>query len=107
MIPRSWNDFGAEPFASFSAALVDFIADDGEGSFANSIFVGFECPVTVFFTRFEELDSSGCETLLASLFLVVDIYVASFASPHASPAVASFIYCVLALFNLALSIRVR
>ena len=64
MIPRSWNDFGAEPFSSTSVTLVEMVAGIGsggdreEGSVAGFAPVGLIGVDAVFLARFECFRSS-------------------------------------------------
>ena len=79
MIPRSWNDFKARPFASISTSLVEPATGDGaedgfgEDSLADFDAVGFVCVDVVGFTLFDGVLSSSCKVPSAFLFLIDDM----------------------------------
>ncbi len=78
MIPRSWNDFGAQAFVATPTALVDDVAGDelngcGESSSADSGVVGFVCVGAVCLALFDELPSSLCVMPPAFRFLTEDM----------------------------------
>ena len=79
MIPRSWNDFKARPFASISTSLVDPATGDGaedglgEDSLAGFGAVGFVCVDVVCFTLFDGVLLSSCKLPSAFLFLINDM----------------------------------
>ena len=79
MIPRSWNDFGAWPFALTSAGLVDSAAGKGsgdgivEGSSVGSGLVGLTSVDVVCFLLFDSTPRSPCGISTTLLFLTADI----------------------------------
>lgn len=74
IIPRSWKDFGAWPFASVSGSLVDAIEEcRGEDSFAGSGDVGFEWVGVAYFTLFDNITSFLYGLPSAFLFLIGDM----------------------------------
>ena len=81
MIPRSWNDFAAWPFALISPRLVDPVAGDGseddlgEGSFTGSSAVGVMCVDVVCFTLFDGITSSLSGIFPAFLFSIGGILI--------------------------------